>query len=223
MSKNILNHLHICALVYCGNTNLALKVFEANLKKLIELYGFNHCNTFIYSLNFAIYNYILVKEGISLHRCCFRNNLEDFDSYNLDALINIGHKIINPYSYCKDYLGEKYSHPEIRKTIYYIHKHIDEDISLDHIASIVNMNKTYFCRVFKKHTNYTFSEYVNITRINAAKHLLLDPQFSLLEVSSCCGFNNYSYFCRLFKKVMGMTPLEYKNIKNKNQLLNIKN
>lgn len=85
------------------------------------------------------------------------------------------------------------------------------------------MNKTYFCRVFKNYTNCTFSEYVNLRKITAAKHLLLDPQFSLVEVSLCCGFNNYSYFCRLFKKVIGITPLEYKNMKNKTKILDIKN
>ena len=223
MSKNIINHLHICTLVYCGNSNLAIKLFDRNLENLIKNSGFNDCNTFIHSLNFSIYNYILVKEGISLDKCCFKNTVEDFDSSDISSLKYIGHKIINSYSYCKDYLYEKYPHPEIRKSICYIHKHIDETISLEHICSIVNMNKTYFCRVFKTHTGYTFSEYLNITRINAAKHLLLDPQFSLVEVSCCCGFNNYSYFCRLFKKIIGMTPLQYKNIKNKNKLLNIKN
>ena len=223
MEKNTINHLHICSLVYCGNTNLALKLFDKNLKSLIENTGFKHCDTFISSLNFSIYNYILVKEGISLHKCCFKNTKENFDSCNLSSLLLTGHKIKNSYSYCKDYLGEKYPHPEIRKAIYYIHKHIDENISLNDICSIVNMNKTYFCRVFKNYTNCTFSEYVNLRKITAAKHLLLDPQFSLVEVSLCCGFNNYSYFCRLFKKVIGITPLEYKNMKNKTKILDIKN
>lgn len=223
MYKNILNHLHICTLVYCGNSNLAIKLFDKNLNTLINNFGFKYCNTFIHSLNFSIYNYILIKEGISLNKCCFINSLEDFDSSDLSSLKEIGYKIINSYSYCKDYLYEKYPHPEIRKAIIYIHKHIDESISLDTICNIVNMNKTYFCRVFKTHTNYTFSEYVNITRINVAKHLLLDPQFSLVEVASCCGFNNYSYFCSLFKSIIGMSPLQYKNIKDKNLILNIKN
>ncbi|WP_370773711.1 helix-turn-helix domain-containing protein [Clostridium sp.] len=223
MEKSILNHLHICTLVYCGNTNLALKLFDKNLKYLIDTTGFEHCDAFISSLNFSIYNYILVKEGISLHKCCFKNTKEDFDSCNLSSLLLTGHKIINSYSYCKDYLGEKYPHPEIRKAIYYIHKHIDENISLNDICSIVNMNKTYFCRVFKNYTNCTFSEYVNTRKITAAKHLLLDPQLSLVEVSLCCGFNNYSYFCRLFKKIIGITPLEYKNMKNKTKILDIKN
>lgn len=61
MEKNILNHLHICSLVYCGNTNLALKLFDKNLKYLIDTTGFEHCDIFISSLNFSIYNYILVK------------------------------------------------------------------------------------------------------------------------------------------------------------------
>ncbi|MEN8433578.1 AraC family transcriptional regulator [Clostridium septicum] len=222
MKKTIINHLHICSLVYCGNTNLAIKLFNKNLKNLISTTGFEYCKTFIYSLNFSIYNYILVKEGVSLHKCCFKNTIENYDYSDANSIIEIGHKIINSYSYCKDYLSEKYSHPEIKKAICYIHKHIDENISLNDICSIVNMNKTYFCRVFKTYTNYTFSEYVNRAKINAAKHLLLDPQLSLVDVSFYCGFNNYTYFCKLFKKIVGMNPLKYRNLRNKTEILDIK-
>ena len=172
MTKKIINHLHICSLVYCGNTNLALKIFDRNLDELIATSGFQHCNTFITSLNFSIYNYVLVKEGISLHKCCYKNIKELFNSYDLESVRDMGHKIINSYGFCKDYLYEKYPHPEIRKTICYIHNHIDENISLDDICSLVNMNKTYFCRVFKTQTNCTFSEYVNKAKIKTAKHLL---------------------------------------------------
>lgn len=223
MERNVINHLQICSLVYCGNRNLAIKIFDKNLKTLIDNSGFSYCYNFINSLNYSIYNYILVKEGVSLHNCCFINSLEDFDDCDISSLTEIGHKIIDSYSYCKDYLHEKYSNIEIKKVISYIHENLDGDLSLDNMCSIVNMNKTYFCRIFKKYTGCTLSEYVNLTRIKAAKHLLLDPQITLLEVSFYCGFNNYSYFCKLFKEIVGMTPLKYKNLKNKNEILEIKN
>lgn len=223
MERNIINHLHICSLVYCGNRNLAIKIFDKNLKTLIDQSGFTYCSTFIDSLNYSIYNYVLVKEGISLHNCCFKNSLENFDPNDISSLKDIGHKIIDSYSYCKEYLYEKYSHVEIKKAIFYIHENLDEDLSLDNICSIINMNKTYFCKLFKKYTNRTLSEYINITRINAAKHLMLDPQVTLLQVSLLCGFNNYSYFCKLFKEIVGITPTEYKNQKNKNEILDVKN
>ncbi|MDU1335686.1 MAG: AraC family transcriptional regulator, partial [Veillonella sp.] len=203
---------HICSLVYCGNTNLAIKLFNKNLKNLISTTGFEYCKTFIYSLNFSIYNYILVKEGVSLHKCCFKNTIENYDYSDVNSIIEIGHKIINSYSYCKDYLSEKYSHPEIKKAICYIHKHIDENISLNDICSIVNMNKTYFCRVFKTYTNYTFSEYVNRAKINAAKHLLQESDQSILEIANAVGYENGSKFTSAFKEATGVTPSAYRKV-----------
>lgn len=210
LSKYYVNHLNICSLVYLGNTAKALDLFDKNLNSLILESGYEHCKTFISALNYGIYNYILVKEGVSLHKCCYSNSTEVYNSMDIDSLIEMGHKIINSYSFCKDYLAEKYPHPEIKKAILYIHKHIHEDISLDDICSIITMNKSYFCRLFKNYTKETFIEYVNKTKINSAKHLLSDSDFTLVDIANCCGFNNYCYFCKMFKKCVGMSPMQYK-------------
>ena len=59
---------------------------------------------------------------------------------------------------------------------------------------VLNINKCYFCSVFKKETGSTFINYLNNYKIEKSKELLKNPNISLLDVSLSVGYNNQSYF-----------------------------
>ncbi len=54
----------------------------------------------------------------------------------------------------------------------YIHRHLDEDISLNALAARVSLSPFYFTRKFKEETGYTPYRYILISRINLAKFYL---------------------------------------------------
>lgn len=78
------------------------------------------------------------------------------------------------------------------------------------ICDELNINKSYFCKIFKSETGYTFTNYLNIFRVEKSKNLLKNPNMSLLDVAVSVGFNSQNYYSSVFKKITNKTPLEYK-------------
>lgn len=97
----------------------------------------------------------------------------------------------------------------LREIISYIQCHYDQDISLDDVASSVNICKSECCRFFKKHMNMTIFDYILLLRIQNSIPLL--KRFdSVTEVASMVGFSSPSYYTQIFKRYMKCTPREYK-------------
>ena len=102
----------------------------------------------------------------------------------------------------------------MRKALDYINLNYYENLTLASMADYLNLNKSYFCSLFKKETEKTFTQMVNEVRVEKSKKLLLEYNYSsILDVAMAVGFNNQNYFNISFKKITNMTPLEYKNKK----------
>lgn len=95
----------------------------------------------------------------------------------------------------------------------YIDTHYREEISLDDLSKTVNLNRYYFCRLFKKATNSTFTEYLNFVRVCKAEKRIISGVGNISEISMDVGFSSVSYFNRIFKKYKGCTPSAYKKVK----------
>ena len=85
-----------------------------------------------------------------------------------------------------------------------------EKITLDEIASQVNMSPTAFCRFFKQRTLKTFFNFLIEVRIGNACKMLMEGDFNTTQCCFYNGYNNVSNFHRHFRRVTGMTPGEYK-------------
>lgn len=203
-----LNHLEICTLLNSGNMEEALKLFLKNTKEFKERPE-NSYRTYLFSLNYNIYYYILFYQNISHHQCCYDNQLalQKCASGDLEKL---GEKILLSYSYCIESPSESHKNPHIKKAMKYIHSHLSEPLSLEILSEKVNLNKYYLSSLFKTHTNTTFSEYVLMERIKLAKKLLKTTSLPLTTLAERCGFSSLSYFCTCFKKIVGTTPCNYK-------------
>ena len=84
------------------------------------------------------------------------------------------------------------------------------EISIDEICNELNINKCYFCSIFKKETGLTFINYLNNYKIEKSKELLKNSNLSLLDISLSVGYNNQSYFSTVFKKITSQTPFEFR-------------
>ena len=88
------------------------------------------------------------------------------------------------------------------------------DLTLTKLASTLNLNPTYFSRLFKEKTGMSPKQYILKIRIERAKELLSETTYSVKEISNSIGFSDQLYFSRLFKKHEHYSPLEYRqNIK----------
>lgn len=99
-----------------------------------------------------------------------------------------------------------------RQAINYIESHYSEQITLDDIASNINICKSECCRCFKRVLGISPIEYVVRYRVYTAA-FFLDMQNDDTEIAALAvkvGFANVSYFNRSFKKYIGYTPSEYR-------------
>lgn len=96
------------------------------------------------------------------------------------------------------------------KVYEFIMQHYQEKITLNQVASMINMSDSAFSHFFKKSTKRSFSKFLTDTRLGEACKLLLETQDSVSEICFQCGYTNLSNFNRLFKKYKGMTPVEYR-------------
>ena len=98
----------------------------------------------------------------------------------------------------------------IRQVAEYISAHYAEPLTLEEVAGHIHLNPSYLSTIFKKITNLSFREYLNKVRIEEAQRLLLNTDYSIIEISTACGFNDQSYFSKVFKRYTGMTPKRFR-------------
>ena len=91
-------------------------------------------------------------------------------------------------------------------------KNYSKDISLDDIAGVLCLNKTYFCALYKKYTNETFVETLKRIRLEKAKDLLINSTVKVSMIYELVGYKSKPYFYKLFKEQVGITPAEYRQI-----------
>lgn len=87
----------------------------------------------------------------------------------------------------------------------YIEKNYEKTISLTTLANLINIERTYFCRLFKQTTGKNVSEYINYVRVIKAQELLKQGK-CVTEVALDVGFSSVSHFGQVFKKVAFCSP-----------------
>ncbi|MCO4521962.1 DNA-binding response regulator, AraC family [Streptococcus infantarius subsp. infantarius] len=58
--------------------------------------------------------------------------------------------------------------------------------------------------------NQSVKSYIQTQKISVAKNMLLESDYSLLEISETLAFSSQSYLTKIFKKVTGEKPLDYR-------------
>jgi AraC-like DNA-binding protein/ligand-binding sensor protein len=92
----------------------------------------------------------------------------------------------------------------------FIAKNQGRDLSLREVAQAVNTSTYYFCKLFKKATGLTFTDYLSRVRIEKAKNLLMNPNLRVSEIAYEVGFQSLTHFNRMFRKVAGQSPSDFR-------------
>ena len=89
-------------------------------------------------------------------------------------------------------------------------EHAANGVSLREVAREVRLSPCHFCRLFKKQTGLTFTEYRVRRQVERARQLLLDPRLRVSEAAYQAGFGSIPYFNRAFRRYVGYSPSEYR-------------
>ncbi|HVM60009.1 MAG TPA: helix-turn-helix domain-containing protein [Verrucomicrobiae bacterium] len=86
----------------------------------------------------------------------------------------------------------------------------DQALSVRELAERLHISPCYFCKLFRKQTGLTFTEYRTQMRVETAKRLLLDPSRRVSEAAYEAGFDSIPYFNRAFRRHVGCSPSEFR-------------
>lgn len=97
----------------------------------------------------------------------------------------------------------------VQDALHFIHHHYSEDINISTVAGKLGISEGYLSRIFKKETDYTFTNYLIYYRIKLAMDLLKDYRLKVYEAAYQVGYSDTAYFSVQFKKIVGISPSEY--------------
>lgn len=132
-----------------------------------------------------------------------------YQAGSLDAICKIAEKCIRDFE--QDCLQTKSNvRNDVDQIKQYITGHMNEDLSIDKLASRVYLSQGYLSYIFKKETGMTISRYIKKCRMEKAQKLLKNSNLKIGEICEKLGFSNVSYFCQSFREYCGVSPERYR-------------
>lgn len=98
----------------------------------------------------------------------------------------------------------------IRPALEYMAQNFREEITVEQLAGLVHLSKSYFMRCFKETVGVGAMEHLTQLRVSAACEALTATQDKIADISYRCGYSNLSNFNRQFLKKVGCSPKEYR-------------
>jgi AraC-like DNA-binding protein len=201
------------------NNFIQLIICTANTR---DINGWEVCNQLKSSFHFSHIPVVLLAERNSL-RLQIKSLEAGADAFVSNPLVTeylqalIKSLIINRIKIAEHYMqpGQTPIAPEADNDfIKRLHGCITENIqnkvlSVDWLASTMNMSRPTLYRKIKNSTNQTPNELIGLTRLKQAALLLASANYKVFEVAEMVGFNSPSSFGKAFLKQFKVTPVAY--------------
>jgi AraC-like DNA-binding protein len=90
--------------------------------------------------------------------------------------------------------------------------HLDEDISLPKLASLLGVTSHQLSELLNIHKSTSFYDFLNDLRYQESLHFLAtnESELTIADIAYRSGFNNRNSFYKVFKEKTGLTPNQYK-------------
>ena len=142
------------------------------------------------------YNEYMVKANLyHIFGCLSKSYLMDQPSHNSS----------------KDHVSE-----HVNKAMSFIRLNYMTSITVNDVTNFVGLERSYFSKIFHKHTGKTVQEYLLEVRLQQAKLLLAQTTYSIKEIGSFIGFSDECYFSRAFKRSTGVSPSTFRKCESTN-------
>jgi AraC-like DNA-binding protein len=109
----------------------------------------------------------------------------------------------------------------IKKTLKYIDINIFKKIEIIDLSNLTQWEKNYFIKLFFKYVGNTPYQYILEKKIEIAKSLLIQSDYSINQISFELGFKSYTNFNSAFQKVTFSSPSAFKRVNFRKKEKNI--
>ncbi|MGF9700295.1 helix-turn-helix domain-containing protein [Paenibacillus sp. MABNR03] len=170
----------------------------------------------------AEYSHIILLKMISIYADCISqvrwqpaeassmNLYKQYSSlYNIDRYSEWLIHLVTEFVTHMEKRSEVRSVDTISAVKTYIREHLSGDLTLDHVSEQVFISPKYLSKIFKEETGITYSEYVTNQRMERARELIAQREFTIEQVASTVGYRTPAYFIKKFKEIHGCTPKNF--------------
>lgn len=89
--------------------------------------------------------------------------------------------------------------------------YLNPELSLIEIASQIGTNRTYLTQIIHSYYDCSFSDYINLQRIEHSEVLLQrNQEMTMIDIATQSGYLTLSSFYRNFQKFTGTTPIKWR-------------
>ncbi len=92
----------------------------------------------------------------------------------------------------------------------YIKGHLRQQLTIEMMARLFHMSPSQFTRYLRRTTGLSFVDMLTEYRLEEAKVLLREAQWTVRHVADLVGFKSHTYFNALFRRKVGCSPGEYR-------------
>ncbi len=112
--------------------------------------------------------------------------------------------------------GSKLRDFYIHEALVFIEHNFQNNISVEDIADVCGLNRSYFGKIFKKAVGKSPQDFLLNYRMVKATELLKLTRLSVRDISSAVGYDNQMHFSRAFKSIYGVSPKKWRAEQNLN-------
>lgn len=155
--------------------------------KIVIISGYGQFEYAQRALALGVFNYLLKPVDYKDFKGILQKAAESFQTPGAQPLPDLGTQIA-------DYIRSNHS----------------QDLTAQALAERFHISQPSLTRIVKQKTGRSFTDFLNETRIGAAKELLLTRDCTVGEVAEQVGYSSQHYFSRVFKNYTGLTPQRFR-------------
>ena len=155
-----------------------------------------------------------LRTMLSILLCEYVQKQVDFDEEIESTLVDLLFHLINNFHYLmyeqEDFKENKDQLGRYHRIAKYIYNNYNNKISLQDIADKEFLSTHYLSHEIKYAMGYSFTDLLNLTRVEESVKFLLDTDKTISEISEDVGFSHTRYYNKHFKIHYKISPNQFR-------------
>ena len=110
-----------------------------------------------------------------------------------------------------EYTKRKPTETACSRVLHYLKDNLEEPITLESLADMVHLDKSYLVRLFRRTYGVTPIKMLIQLRMERACDLITSTDLPIGQIAAACGYTSAAYFTAEYRRYMGCTPAAHRN------------